>query len=88
MEPVRRETLIADAAPGENHRQNPAERLPVDQECVIRLHASVIQYKSAIILRGENISILLKRKIVGVNWVPITTVWRIHILLTEERLPI
>ena len=63
MEPVCRETLIADAAPGENHRQNPAERLPVDQECVIRPRVSVIQYRSAVILRGEEISILLKRKL-------------------------
>jgi hypothetical protein len=62
MKPVCRETFIGDAAPGENQRQNPAERLPVDQECVIRLHVSVIQYRSAIILRGEKILDFIKEK--------------------------
>jgi len=87
MEPVCRETIIGDAAPGENNRQKPAERLPVDQECVIRPRASVIQYRSAIILTGGKID-FIKEKFLSVNWVPVFTTWRIRILLMEERFPI
>jgi hypothetical protein len=62
MEPVCREALIGEAAPGENHRQNPAERLPVEEECVIRLHASMIQYRTAIILKKKKKFYFIKEK--------------------------
>ena len=81
------ETIIGDAVPGENKRHSPTERLPVDQECVIRPHASVKQYRIVIVLRGGKID-FVKEKIVCVNWVSVITAWHIRILLTEERFPI